>query len=136
MSVRRRLILLNIIPWPSGSAGWSIVPYTKRLLVRFLVRIHTRLRVQSPVTACMRGNQSMFLSLISISLSFFLPLSLKSIYTYPRMRIKKTFFLNKYNPWTRSTALKLLLTHNWMYNHEEWNRGYFTHWLKIRILWL
>ena len=25
-------------PWLGGSAGWSIIPYTKRLRVRFLVR--------------------------------------------------------------------------------------------------
>ena len=28
-------------PWLGGSVGWSIIPLTKKLLVRFPVRAHT-----------------------------------------------------------------------------------------------
>ena len=30
------------LPWPGGSADWSIVPLTKRLQVRFPVRAHAQ----------------------------------------------------------------------------------------------
>ena len=43
-------------PWLSGPVGWSIVPYTKRLQVQSLIRVH------------MGGNWS-FLSHIGISVS-------------------------------------------------------------------
>ena len=42
-------------PWPGGSVGWSIVPYTKRLWV------------QSPVRAHMGDNPLMFLSHVDVS---------------------------------------------------------------------
>ena len=31
---------VNEQPWPGGSVGWSIIPYTKSLWVRSLVRAH------------------------------------------------------------------------------------------------
>ena len=52
------------MPWPDGSVGWSIILYTKELLLR------------SPVEAHTEGNQSLFLSL---SLPFPLPLFLSKI---------------------------------------------------------
>ena len=33
---------VHLEPWPGGSVGWSIVPYTKRLQVQFPVRAHTQ----------------------------------------------------------------------------------------------
>ena len=61
-------------PWPGGSVGWTNVPYTKRLRVRFSVRAHDQVAGLITVGACMGGNRSM-----SLSLSLSLPLSLKSI---------------------------------------------------------
>ena len=54
------------LPWPSGSTGWSVIPYTKRSQVRF------------PVGAHIGGNQSKFLSL-SFSAPLPLPFSLESL---------------------------------------------------------
>ena len=46
-------------PWPGGSVGWSLVPYTQRLQVPY------------PVGAGTGGNLSMFLSHIDVSFSLF-----------------------------------------------------------------
>ena len=54
-------------PWPGGSVGWSIIPYTKRFWVRSPVGMHTG------------GNWSMFLSHFDVSLSLLLPFSLSQI---------------------------------------------------------
>ena len=43
-------------PWPSGSFDWSIIHYTKRLQVRFPVRVHTYVWVRSLVGARTGGN--------------------------------------------------------------------------------
>ena len=43
-------------PWPGGSAGWSVVPYTKRLWIQFCSGHISKLRVQSLVGALMGGN--------------------------------------------------------------------------------
>ena len=51
----------HIQPWSGGSIGWSIILYTKRLGVQFLVKAH------------MGGNWLMFLSHIDVSLSLSLP---------------------------------------------------------------
>ena len=37
-----------LIPWPNGRAGWSIIPYTKRLWVQFLVRAYTQIAGSIP----------------------------------------------------------------------------------------
>ena len=49
--------------------GWSVIPYTKRLWVRFPVRDMPRLRFPALVEAHTGGNQSMFQSHINVSLS-------------------------------------------------------------------
>lgn len=89
-------------PWPCGSVGWSVVPYTKRLRVFFPRAGHIpRFPVQtqfcgffggeSILEGCMlRGrdnggnNQSIFLSYIDVFLYLFLPPSSRWIIkTYP-----------------------------------------------------
>ena len=65
-------------PWLGGSVGWSIVPYTKSCGFDSQSGNIPRSWVQSPVGECSRGNSSMFLSLINVSL----PLSLKKINKY------------------------------------------------------
>ena len=59
-------------PWPGGSVGWSIIPYTKRLWVPSPVRAHTWV-VSSTLSqnACRRRPIS-----VSLSLSLSVPASL------------------------------------------------------------
>ena len=52
---------------------WSKVLQTKRSWVKLPVRAHISIVSSVPVGAHMRGNQSMFLSYIDISLTFYLP---------------------------------------------------------------
>ena len=63
--------------WPGGSLSCSIVPVHQKLWVPSLSGHNLRLGLPCPVRAHAGVNQSMFLSLISISV--LLPLFLKSI---------------------------------------------------------
>lgn len=79
------------LPCPSTSGGWSVILFvcsrpcvcTCTLQIPCLVKAHTRLPVQSQVELHTGGNQSTFL----LHQCFSLPL--KSIKTYPRVRVKK-----------------------------------------------
>ena len=68
-------IFLNqsLQPWCGGSAGWSIIPYTKGLLVRSPVRAH------ASVTGSIFGQGKYGRNLINVSLSPCLPILLRSI---------------------------------------------------------
>ena len=60
------------MPWLVWLSGLNVIPQTKRSLVRFPVRAHAWVAGQVPGWGHVRGNQSMFLSHIDISLPLFL----------------------------------------------------------------
>ena len=84
---------VEIVPWPGGSVGWSVILYPKKGWGVYSWSEHiARLLVPSPVGAHVGGNRSMFLTHINVSLSLslsFFPLSLK----WTRIYI---FFLEKH----------------------------------------
>ena len=66
------------LPWLVWLSGLGIIPQTTKSPVRFLVRAYEWVVGLIPVRACVRGNQSMFLSYIDVFLSPFLSLSKKN----------------------------------------------------------
>ena len=65
--------MITIMPWPAWLSWLNVVPPSERLLVRFPVRAHAWVVGQVPSYGCARGNQSLHLSHISVSLPLFLP---------------------------------------------------------------
>ena len=116
---------LSALPWPGGSVGWSIIPYTKKGYRFAPWSGHIpRLWVWSPVGAHMRGNRLIFLSHIDVSLCLSLPLSLKSINISSGDDLKKRLsaFLSLF---AQSKTLKKLLL--WLSrmpkNQDKWNKN-------------
>ena len=60
------------LPWLMWHSALGIVLWTKRSLVRFLVRAHAWVAGQVPSWVCVRGNWLMYLSHINVSLPLFL----------------------------------------------------------------
>ena len=63
---------INVKPWLVLLSGLSTSLKTKRSPVRFPVRAHAWVVGQVPIWGCVRGNQSMFLWHIDVSLPLFL----------------------------------------------------------------
>ena len=63
----------EFLPWLVWLSGLSTSLQTERPLVQCPVRAHASVVSQVPSWGCARGNQSMFLSHIDVSLPFFLP---------------------------------------------------------------
>ena len=78
----------RIQPWPVWLSWLGIVLPSERWLVWFLVRAHAWVAGSCPVWAHIRGNRSMFLSCMDVSLFFpSLPLSLKNKCIYILKRV-------------------------------------------------
>lgn len=77
------------LPWPGASVGQSAILYTKKLQVRFSVRVrNNQAEGSSLVGAHVESKRLMFLFRS-------LPLFLQSIKTYPQMRVNKKKSVNQ-----------------------------------------
>ena len=61
------------MPWPTWLSWLVIILQTEGPQVQFLVRAHAWVTGSVPGRVCMKGNQSMFLSHIDVSLPLFFP---------------------------------------------------------------
>ena len=86
------------MPWLVWLCGLGVGLETKRLPVQFPVRAYAWVVGQAPGWRHARGNQSMFLWYIDVSLSLFLPLSLKINIIFKKINIYKKINMWKEKP--------------------------------------
>ena len=87
---------LHVLPWLLWLSGWSAGLQTERLLVRFLVRAHAWVGGRSPFGGTREAtSQCFFHTLMFLSLSFFLPFSLKINKILKRVFMWNLFYVQK-----------------------------------------